>query len=72
MLTREILFLPLEHKIHIFSQPYNPLFFGGGGGGGTRKSYFVTPGVAPTVQDLDLFKLFIKLDKCKKERLSPN
>lgn len=25
-LTREILFLPLEHKIHIFLQPYNILY----------------------------------------------
>ena len=25
-LTREILFLPLEHKIHIFSPPYNILY----------------------------------------------
>jgi len=26
LLTREILFLPLEHKIHIFSQPCNNLY----------------------------------------------
>ncbi len=30
-LTREILFLPLEHKIHIFSQPCNILYVSDGG-----------------------------------------